>query len=107
MNFYFTVIPSIVGTPGPEKPKFDWHQTDTNVTISIYTRRKKMIHKEHVLVDYIRENNYLLILVRLPDDNTTYNLAYKLEKSIGNVQFFIDFMTVLSTRWRFDNCIKR
>ena len=66
-----------------------------------------MIHKEHVLVDYIRENNYLLILVRLPDDNTTYNLAYKLEKSIGNVQFFIDFMTVLSTRWRFDNCIKR
>ena len=46
-----------------------------------------MIHKEHVLVDYIQEKNHLLILVRLPDDNTTYNLAYKLEKSIGNVQF--------------------
>ena len=73
-----------MGTPEPEKPKLDWHQTETNVTISIYTRRKKMILKEHIMTDYMDDTSHLLILVRLPDDNTNYNVAYKLEKPIDD-----------------------
>ena len=75
--FLFTVIPPIVGPSGPEKPKFDWHQTDTSVTLSIYTRRKYVMTPNYVTISYQRQSSLLYILVRLPDDNSAYRLTYK------------------------------
>ena len=76
-DFFFSVIPPIVGPSGPEKPKFDWYQTDTTITLSILTRRKNMMRPEHVTIDYQRHSDQLNILARLPDDNTAYRLQYK------------------------------
>ena len=71
------MIPPIVGPSGPEKPKFDWHQTETAVTMSIYTRRKYIMRPEYVTIDYQRQSDDFHVLVWLPDDNSTYRLAYR------------------------------
>ncbi len=72
------MIPPIVGPSGPEKPKVDWHQTDATLTLAIYTRRKYIMMPEHVIVDHKPSpNNYLHVLVHLPDDHTAFNLAYE------------------------------
>ena len=73
---FFPVIPPIVPNTGPEKPKLDHHQTDTTFTLSIFTRRKKLLEQEHIIIDYI-EPNLLHILLRLLDDQTAYNIAYR------------------------------
>ena len=82
-----SVIPPIVPNTGPEKPKLDWHQTDALLTLSIFTRRKKLLKPEHVIIDYI-EPNFLHILLRLLDDQTAYNLVYRLEKPLDESKPF-------------------
>ena len=44
--------------------------------MSIFTRRKKLLEPEHIIIDYI-EPNLLHILLRLLDDQTAYNIAYR------------------------------
>ena len=75
-SFQFAVIPPIVANTGPEKPKLDLHQADETLTLSIFTRRKKLIQPEHIIIDYL-EPDLIHILLRLLDDKTAYNLAYK------------------------------
>ena len=36
-----------------------------------------MMKPEHVTIDFQRESDLIHILVRLPDDNSAYNLAYR------------------------------
>ena len=65
----------------------DWHQTDALLTLSIFTRRKRLLKPEHVIIDYIGPN-FLHILLRLLDDQTAYNLVYRLEKPLDESKPF-------------------
>ena len=88
---FFPVIPPIVPNTGPEKPKLDHHQTDTTFTLSIFTRRKKLLEPEHIIIDYI-EPNLLHILLRLLDDQTAYTIAYRYTiKSLNYLEFCLIF----------------
>ena len=43
-----------------------------------------MMRFEHITIDYQRSDNTLYVLVRLPDDNSAYLLAYQLEKKLAS-----------------------
>ena len=75
------VIPPI----GTRVPTFNWHQTDSTLTISVYTRRPE-ISAENVISEIGGEQDRIQILVMIPEEHREewiFQIAFKLADKIG------------------------
>lgn len=81
---------------GPSSPSYDWFQTDSFITISLYTKQKKAVNLDSIIVDYKDDSfrsetiiNDYSYLIHIKLSHEIQEFSVRIIENVGKIEILL------------------
>lgn len=85
-----------IAKEGPASPSYDWYQTDSCVTIAIYTKQKKDVNLDSIIVDYKDDSfrsetiiNDYSYLIHIKLSHEIQEFSVRIVENVGKIEILL------------------